>query len=182
MKRKLVLFILTLSIGKSLFSQVTHSLTIGPDLGLGANFGKAAKASVGGSVEYVAKISSKLGIRLSSGYNKFNDKYDDGWVSFLPFRAGIQGFIYEDLIFVFGEAGIANYKASTGTNKTGPSFAIGAGYRLPIANSQFIQLSSYFNFYRYKGDPPGGDFNYTWFNFRAAYGLSFRKKNKSEKD
>ena len=157
--------------------QVSHSLSIGPDLGLGANFGKSSKASIGGSIEYVAKFSDIFGIRLSSGYNKFKGKVYDDFVSFLPVRAGVQAFVYEDLIFVFTEAGIANYKASTGTEKTGPSFDIGAGYRLPIANSQFVQLSAYFNFYRYKGDPPGGDFNYTWFNFRVAYGLSFGKKN-----
>jgi hypothetical protein len=163
--------------GKNLTGQVTHSVTLGPDLGLGANFGNSSKASLGGSIEYVAKLNSIIGIRLSGGYNKFKGKYYEDYVSFLPIRAGIQAFLYQDLLFAFMEGGIANYKASTGTEKTGPSFSIGAGYRQAIAENQFIQFSTYFNYNKYKGDPPGGNLNYTWFNFRVAYGLSFGKKN-----
>jgi len=159
------------------FSQVTHSISLGPDVGLGSNFGKSSKASLGGSIEYVAKLSDIFGIRLSAGYNKFKGKVYDDYVSFLPIRAGVQAFVFEDVIFFFIEGGVAKFKASTGTEKTGPSFDIGAGYRVPLTYNQFIQLSGYFNYYRYKGDPPGGDLNYTWFNFRVAYGLSFGKKN-----
>jgi len=169
-------------IEKSILSQTVHSISLGPDLGIGASFGKSSKASIGGSIEYIANLNSIIGIRLSSGYNKFKGKYYDDYVSFLPIRAGVQAFVYEDLLFAFIEGGIANYKASTGTEKTGPSFSIGAGYRQPIAQNQFIQFSTYFNYYRYKGDPPGGDFNYTWFNFRVAYGLSFGKKNKPKEE
>jgi hypothetical protein len=156
--------------------QIVSSISVGPGLGLGANFGKSSKASIGGSIDYVAKFSS-IGVRVSGGYNKFKGKVYDDYVSFLPIRAGVQAFLADDLIFVYGEGGIAKFKASTGTEKTDPSFSFGAGRRQPIGGDQFIQLSVYFNYYKYKGDPPGGDLNYTWFNFRVAYGFSFGKKN-----
>lgn len=160
--------------------QIKHSLTIGPNLGVGANFGKAAKLSLGGSLEYVIKFSDRLGARLYGGYNRFNDKnYPDAYVSFLPVRAGIQGFVYEDVLFVFADGGIANYKSSTDTKKTGPSFGIGAGHRLPIGKSQFVQTSAWFNYYRLEV-PPFTNLKYTWFNFRVAYGFSFGKKNEPE--
>jgi hypothetical protein len=182
MKRKLLVFIITFLVGKSILSQVTHSITIGPDLGLGANFGKSSKGSIGGSLEYVAQLSEKIGIRLSGGYNKFNGRYYDDYVSFLPIRIGVQAFVFEELIFAFTEAGIAKYKASSGTEKTGPSLSFGAGYRQPLSGRQFIQTSVYFNYYKYKGDPPGGDLNYTWFNFRIAYGFSFGNTRKSKEE
>jgi len=177
MRKKIWMVICISCVINYLQGQVSHSLSIGPDIGLGSNFGKSSKASLGGSIEYVAKLSDIFGIRLSAGYNKFKGKVYDDYVSFLPVRAGVQAFVYEDLIFFFIEGGVAKFKASTGTEKTGPSFDLGAGYRIPLTNNQFIQLSAYFNYYRYKGDPPGGDLNYTWFNFRVAYGLSFGKKN-----
>lgn len=155
---------------------------MGPDLGLGANFGKSSKASIGGSLEYVAKLSDKIGLRLAGGYNKFKGSYYDDYVSFLPIRIGVQAFLYQDMIFSFAEAGMVNYKASTGTKKTGPSFGLGAGYRQSIADNQFLQFSAIFNLYRFQRANSGGDFNYTWFNFRVAYGISFGKKNKVKEE
>jgi hypothetical protein len=177
MRKKMLVAIYILFVGNYLQGQVLHSLSVGPDLGVGANFGKSSKASIGGSLDYVAKFSSVIGVRVSAGYNKFKGKVYDDYVSFLPIRAGVQAFLAEDLIFVYGEGGVAKFNASTGTEKTGPSFSFGAGGRQPIGNNQFVQFSVYFNYYKYKGDPPGGDLNYTWFNFRVAYGLSFGKKN-----
>lgn len=177
----MLLFFCILLARDFLYSQVNHSISLGPDLGVGANFGKSSKASIGGSIEYVAKFSDKIGIRVSGGYNKFKGKYYDDYVSFLPIRAGVQAFLYEDLIYLYGEGGVTKFKASTGTEKTGPSFSFGVGDRLPIGANQFIQLSVYFNYYKYKGDPPGGDLNYTWFNFRAAYGFSLSRKSTVEK-
>ena len=180
--RKLIFFFIIAFGAKSTLSQTTHSISIGPDLGLGANFGKSSKASIGGSLEYVTRFNDKIGIRLAGGYNKFKGSYYDDYVSFLPVRIGVHAFLSQDVIFSFAEAGIANYKASTGTKKTGPSFGIGAGYRQAIADNQFIQFSAIFNLYRYKGNSPAGSFNYTWFNFRVAYGFSFGKKNKGKEE
>src|SRR5688572_23336030 len=82
------------------FSQTNHFISLGPSIGVGANFGKSSKASIGGSLDYVLKFSAIFGLKLSGGYNKFNGKYYDDYVSFLPVRAGLQAFLYEDLIFV----------------------------------------------------------------------------------
>jgi hypothetical protein len=154
-------------------SQVTHSITLGPDLGIGANFGKSSKASIGGTLEYVAKFSPVVGIRLSGGYNRFNGKFYDDHVSFLRARAGFQAHLYQDIFFVFAEGGIATFKSSNPDPAlTKFSWAAGAGYRQPLNKGQFLQFSAWFNYFRHNPN-----LTYTWFNFRAAYGLSFGKKN-----
>ena len=176
MKRITPLILLLFLFTKSGISQGMHSITIGPDLGLGSNFGKTSKVSIGGSIEYVARLNEIFGIRLAGGYNRFNGKTYDGYVSFLPLRTGLQYFLYRDIFYMHTDIGIARYSASSGTKKTGPYLAIGAGFRQSLLNDQFIQFSSYFNFYKLSVDPPGDDLNYTWFNLRVAYGFSFGKK------
>jgi hypothetical protein len=176
MKKYIIIVLFLPLFGSISLSQINHSITLGPDLGIGANFGKSSKASIGGSFEYVAKFSPLIGIRLAGGYNRFNGK-TSSFVSFFPIRVGLQAFVSDDMIFFFADGGVADFKAGSGTEKSDPSFGIGAGYRLPVAGSQFAQFSAWFNFFRLKVDPPGEDINYTWFNFRAAYGLSFGKKN-----
>jgi hypothetical protein len=176
-KRFLFFFILTL-FTKSIFSQVTHSISIGPDIGVGANFGKSSKASIGGSFEYAVHFSPQIGIRLSTGYNKFNGKYFDDYVSFYTIRGGLQSFIYQDIFFVFADAGTATYKSSNPDPAlTKFSWATGAGYRQTLGQGQFLQFSAKFNFFRHNPH-----LTYTWFNFRAAYGFSFGKKNKVKEE
>lgn len=178
MKKRFLFFCILTLASKLLISQTTHSLTIGPDLGLGANFGKSSKASIGGSIEYVAKFSSVIGVRVSAGYNKFKGKVYNDYVSFLPIRAGVQAFIYQDIFFIYTEGGIATYKSSNPDPAlTKFSWAIGTGYRQSLNNSQFLQFSAWFNYFRHNPN-----LTYTWFNFRAAYGFSFGKKNKLEKE
>lgn len=169
----LVLLIFTL-IEKSVVGQTVHSISLGPNLGLGANFGNSSKASIGGNFEYVAKFSSVIGARASVAYNKFRDKAnEDRYVSFLPVRAGVQAFIYQDIFFVYAEGGIATYKSSNPDPAlTKFSWSLGAGYRQPLAQNQFLQFSAWFN--HFKHNP---NLTYTWFNFGVAYGLSFGKKN-----
>lgn len=128
--------------------------------------------------DYVAYITPKLGLRLHGGYNKFKGKIFDDYVSFLPVRAGVQGFIYQDLIFAFAEGGIATYKSSNpGSSRTKFSWAIGGGYNQHIneKKTQFIQTSAWFNFFKHNEY-----LNYTWFNLRVAYGFSFGKRPPKE--
>jgi hypothetical protein len=160
--------------GKNLTGQVTHSISLGPNLGLGANFGNSAKASIGGNFEYVAKFSQVIGARVSIAYNKFRDKADEQrYVSFLPVRAGVQAFIYQDIFFVYAEGGIATYKSSNPDPAlTKFSWSLGTGYRQPLAQNQFLQFSAWFNYFKHNPN-----LTYTWFNFGVAYGLSFGKKN-----
>lgn len=157
--------------------QVTHSLNIGPDLGLGANFGRTSKASFGGSLEYLAKFTNTVGVRFATGFNQFNAK-GTGFISFWPARVGIEVFVFEDLFFVYGEGGIAWFASGSGTRNTGPSFAVGAGYRENLTNRQFLQFSTLFNYFKLPIASPEEDLDYTWLNFRVAYGFSWGKKSR----
>jgi hypothetical protein len=177
MKKYFLLFINVL-IFRLTFSQLNHTISLGPDLGIAANFGKSSKLSLGGSVEYALNFAPKVGIRLHAGYNKFKGKIFDEYVSFLPVRAGVQGFIYQDIFFAFAEGGIATYKSSNPTPAlTKFSWAAGLGYNQYIdqKRKQLIQTSVYFNYFKHNTY-----LNYTWFNIRVAYGLSFGRKQAKE--
>ena len=172
------LFLILIFLSNSLFGQITHSINIGPDLGIpGKNISKVSSLGFGGSFEYVYKFSPKIGARLYTGFSRFNGKTYDGFVAFWPIRAGIQAFIYEDVIFIYADGGISNYSASTGTKQTGPSFGFGAGYRQFLSKHQFIQVSAYFNYHKFKKALFSQNYNYTWINFRVAYGLNWGRKS-----
>lgn len=182
---KLLFLSLLLFISFASFSQITHRFTIGPDLGLPAkkSFGSTVNVSIGGSVQYQLKFAAPVGLQLHAGYSHFADNY--GKVSFLPIRAGVVGYLYQDLIYAYVDAGASRYHSpTTGTTQTGFSFGAGAGYRLPIDETKFVQLSAYYNLHRfnYKDDLLGRDFNYNWFNVRAAIGfLTGGRKTSHEK-
>jgi hypothetical protein len=157
------------------FSQ--SSISLGPDLGLPSNFSKTSKTSLGASLEYVNKFSKHVGLRVFTAYNRFEGKYvADDVLKFIPYRIGIEGFAYKDVFLVYGEVGAASLIGNGPRNsKTNFSYGLGAGYRYPIGmTKQFIQLSGYYNFFRFD------EMNtYTWFNIRLAYGFNFGRKAKS---
>jgi hypothetical protein len=167
MKKLTLIFLLTLSFSSCLLAQ--QAISFGPQIGLGSNFGKSAKMGIGGSIEYDNRFTEHFGIRVSAGYNYFKEKYYEGHVSFLPVRAGIQGYLSPNVL-LFGEAGVATYGDSNNDSQTGFSYGLGTGYRIPLNATQFIQLSGSFNFFRYSNS-----LTYTWFNFGAAFGLSWGK-------
>jgi hypothetical protein len=117
---------------------------------------------------------------MHAGYISFTSKYDaDSKITFLPIRLGLQAFVYEDLIFVFADAGTSHYYSPTsGTNQNGFTFGAGFGYRYLISSGQFLQLSGYYNLHNFKRKETNQDYNYNWFSIRAAYGLSWGKGKK----
>jgi len=160
------------------YCQPTQSVTFGIDYSItSANFG-ATKSGIGGSADYQIKFNAPVGLQFHIGYSHFKNKVlSNDVVNFLPVRAGVVGFLYQDVIFIFADAGISHYSASSGTKQNGFSFGIGPGYKLYFNpdKKQFLQLSAYFNLHHFYSNYSGG-YNYTWFNIRAAYGLSFSKK------
>jgi hypothetical protein len=180
MKKCVLLFVLFLKMISMAYSQIGHSVSIGPDLGIGANFGKASKLSLGASFNYTLHLSDKVGIRLHAGYNRFNANIPGDYVSFLPLRAGLQAFVYKDIFFVFAEGGVTTFNDSTPEDPLSKfSWAAGLGRNIPLdeKGKSFIQVSACFNFYKHRQYS-----NYTWFNLRAAYGLSWGKKKIQEKN
>ena len=176
MKKLTLLFFGFLFSFKS-FSQ--NSISVGPQLGFASNFSSSAKTGFGGGVEYTNQFSEHVGARFYAGYDRFKGKYfADDVVSFVPFRAGLQAFLYKDIISAYAEAGVASFHAkSSGSHNTNFSFALGAAYRMPLGLSQqFIQVSGYYNYYKYSEH-----LNYTWYNIRVAYGFRLGKKTSGEK-
>jgi len=166
------------------FEQIRQSVTIGPDLGLPYKyFGRNSKVGFGASWDYQVKISAHIGAQFHLGYIKFGDKeFTNSWVTFLPIRAGIVGYVYEDVIFVFADAGISHFHDANDDSQTGFSFGAGGGYKLYFNpdKKQMVQFSAYFNLHNFTR-PMVQSINYTWFNIRVAYGASFGKKSTIEK-
>jgi len=179
MKKQLILFVILWK-NCVITAQIVHSITLGPDLGIPAkNFGSEATLGIGGSLEYQAKFSKRIGAQFHIGYSHFSNKVlSDDEVNFLPVRIGIVGFFYKESLFVSADAGISHYSASVGPSQTGFSFGIGPGYKFYFSHEskQFAQVSMYYNLHNYKEESGGNsyNYNYTWFNIRAAYGFSFR--------
>ncbi len=164
-------------ISQQVFAQ--NSISVGPQLGFAANFSSSAKTDFGGSIEYSNQFSEHLGARFYTGYDRFKGKYfADDVVSFVPIRAGLQGFLYKDIISAYIETGIASFHAkSSGSQNTSFSYAFGAAYRMPLGlNQQFVQVSGYYNYYKYSEH-----LNYTWYNLRVAYGFNLGHKTSDEK-
>ncbi|HEX7906387.1 MAG TPA: hypothetical protein VF487_21080 [Chitinophagaceae bacterium] len=183
MKTKVLTFIFTLCVHFSV-GQIVHSISIGPDLGIPTeSFGKA-NLGFGGSLEYNVKFSGPVGAQFHIGYQSFSNKiYSDQKVTFLPIRLGVIGFIYQDILFLNADAGISHYYSpSTGTNQNGFTFGAGGGSKLKLGSGQFIQVSAYYNLHHYDGLYAGNGYNYNWFNIRAAYGLSWGKKNDNKSE
>lgn len=161
-------------------AQITHQISLGPDLGIPGKQLGTASVSLGGSIEYQLKFKAPIGIQIKAGYNKFGND-DIGIVRLFPVRAGLVGYLYQDIIFAFADAGMSHYYSpTTGTKQDGFSFGIGAGYKLKIYPNQFLQVSAYYNSHHFDHD--GGEYNITWFNIRAAYGLNFGKRAGSSSD
>lgn len=181
-KTNYIVALLILFCTERVYSQTGHSVSLGTDLGIPTESLGAAKLGFGGSLQYQLKFSDRIAAQLHIGYSGFSNKHDDNQkVSFLPVRLGAVAFIYQDIIFVSADAGVSHYHSpSTLTNQTGFSFGAGTGYRYLIGNGQFIQISGYYNMHNFKREDTGQDYNYNWFNIRAAYGLSWGKGKKKE--
>lgn len=174
------IFILLFSIGVVIncYSQASHSLHIGPHLGIPSNNLGNASLGFGGSVEYNLKFRGPIGGQFHLGYSRFSNKsISDQEVTFLPIRIGAIAYIYEEIFFINADAGISRYSSkSTGTKQSGFTLGIGTGYRQPLTGGQFVQFSAYFNLHHFEGATGARGYNYSWFNIRAAYGLSWGRK------
>jgi Outer membrane protein beta-barrel domain len=181
--RKLFICVGLILVSGPLFSQLTHSVSIGPDLGIPTPSLGKANIGFGGSLQYQIKFSPPLALQLHVGYISFTNKlYADDKVTFLPVRLGGVYYLYQDIIFVSADAGISHYYSpSTGTKQNGFTLGTGIGYRYPISNSQFVQVSGYYNLHNFKRAQSSQDYNYNWFNVRAAYGLSCGKGKREKK-
>jgi hypothetical protein len=184
MKKILISLFLLMCI-YSVSAQVTHSISIGPELSIPIkNFGSETPTSIGGSVDYQLKFNAPFALQAHIGFNRFKGALVGTRLNFLPVRIGVVGYLYKDILFVSANAGVSFYNSPNGglPAQTGLGFGAGGGYRQPLNNNKFIQLSGYYNLHKYKGNPYGTaiEYDFTWFNIRLAYGLSFGRSNKEK--
>src|SRR5436305_1943464 len=87
----------------SIISFSQNSFSIGPEISFGNNsFKSDGGIGIGGSIEFVFKVSNINAIRLYSGYDNFHyykSQYQD--VSFLPVRIGYQHFFKNESLNIF---------------------------------------------------------------------------------
>ena len=84
--KRLLIFFAIIHLQNQAISQITHSISLGPDFGIpGKHFGTAAKLGLGGSLDYQLKFSAPVGLQVHVGCIKFSDKgVQNSWVTFLP--------------------------------------------------------------------------------------------------
>ena len=156
-----------------------HSINFGITYGQRLNYRESVFTRViGTSIEYTLPLVSKVDIRVSAGIEGTSlFLHDDGrrrdnYVA-IPFRVGIQSYIYEDKAFLFAESGLTiksfNFvQPKEIDRKVGLSYALGAGYRFLIYERKYLQASLSYNYH------PFGDFyKFSWINLRLAYGLKW---------
>ena len=173
--KKRILSIMFIFASVQTFSQ--QSINFGIIYGQRLNYREYVfKRVIGTSIEYTLPLLKEVDIRLSggiegtdAGLGRVFRSYDDYMV--IPFKVGIQPYIYEDKAFLFAETGLT-FKSfpfdETGeVNSTvGLSYALGGGYRFPINERKYIQASLSYNYHPYKDL-----YKFSWINLRVAYGL-----------
>jgi hypothetical protein len=173
------IFIIFLLFSLSSNSQISHSISLGPELAVPGKNMSGANIGFGGSLAYLFQFSERIGIHLHCGYNQFSGKSGgSNKIDFLSARAGISSFIVEDVIFAFADVGTTRFHSSyTGTKENGISVAVGGGSRFLVGTNQFMQLSISYNPSSIHFDQLGQSYNnrYDWLTIKAAFGLLFRK-------
>lgn len=133
---------------------------------------------VGTSIEYTSTLLNEVDIRVSAGIEGTTLMLDDGgrrrdnYVA-IPFRVGIQPYIYDDKAFLFAETGLTiktfNFVTPAEMDrKIGLSYAVGAGYQFLINEHKYIQASLSYNYHPYDTH-----YKFSWINLRLAYGLKW---------
>jgi hypothetical protein len=160
-------------------SQISHSISLGPELAVPGKHMSGANIGFGGSLVYLFQFSERIGIHLHGGYNQFTGKSGgSSKIDFLSARAGLTGFIFEDVIFAFADVGTTSYHSKyTGSKENGISVGVGGGCRFLTGDHQFMQLSISYNPSSIHFDQLGQSYNnrYDWLTIKAAFGLLFKK-------
>ena len=175
--KTIIVTLLFISASVQAFSQ--QSINFGIIYGQRLNYRESVfKRVVGTSIEYTVPLVKKVDIRLSAGIEGTSlllhdsGRRRDNYVA-IPFRLGIQPYIYEDKAFLFAESGLTiktfNFVNPTEIDRrVGLSYALGAGSRLLINERKYLQASLSFNYH-----PFNSLYKFSWINLRLAYGLKW---------
>lgn len=115
-------------------------------LGIGLNAGYALhdfyKLALGADARLQYDLSKRYSVTLTTGFtNLFVSKVDGSDLGFIPAKAGFKAFVWNDQLYVMGEAGAA-FAVTKGNNKTSLLLAPSIGYA-----TKYIDISLRYEHY-----------------------------------
>ncbi|WP_413998989.1 hypothetical protein ACMDB5_14560 [Flavobacterium sp. W1B] len=174
-KTALVLTIATFSINAITAQEVDKSKNYdqGFRLGLGLNAGYATqnpyKLALGADVRLQYDLSKRYSIILTTGYsNLFVSEADGEDLGFIPAKAGLKAFIWNDQFYLTGEAGAA-FAVTNNYDKTSFLLAPGIGYATKYIDIS-LRYEQYSDFPTIKSDGTTGK-GFGQAAIRLAYGF-----------
>ena len=166
-------------------SQSQNSLNMGANLSAGnVGFPIDGKRGLGANLEYTRTISPNGVLRSYLGYDWFQYRSTvRNWriiqdsvdvkglgMSLIPIRLGYQHFVIANTGFVYAEAGLSHIVSKyehPDISRNCFSYAIGMGYKIQSAKTQYFQISLYYNHNRVNEYS-----NNNYLSLRVAYGWS----------
>lgn len=127
-------------------AQDTPKYQQGFRLGFGLNAGYATenpyKLTLGGDVRLQYDLTKRYSLTLTTGYtNLFVSENDGKDFGFIPAKAGLKAFVWNDQFYLTGEAGAA-FAVTNNNNKTSLLLAPGIGYA-----TKYIDISARYEHY-----------------------------------
>jgi len=115
-------------------------------LGFGLNGGYSTedpyKAAIGGDVRLQYDLTKRYSITLTTGYNHIFVSESDGKdLGFIPVKAGLKAFVWNDQFYLTGEAGAA-FSVANNYNQTSLLLSPGIGYA-----TKYIDISARYEHY-----------------------------------
>ena len=141
-----LLFALALFSFNGLKAQETAKYKQGFRLGFGANAGYATedqyKLTLGADARLQYDLTKRYSITLTTGYtNLFVSESDGKDLGFIPVKAGLKAFVWNDQFYLIGEAGAA-FAVTNGYNQTSFLVSPGIGYA-----TKYIDISARYEHY-----------------------------------
>lgn len=140
------LFALALFTFNGAKAQETAKYEQGFRLGFGLNAGygteKPYKLALGGDARVQYDLTKRYSITLTTGYNNlFVSKSDGKDLGFIPAKAGLKAFVWNDQFYIIGEAGAA-FPVTNNYNQTSFLVSPGIGYA-----TKYIDISARYEHY-----------------------------------
>lgn len=141
-----LLFALALFSLNTAQAQGTTKYNQGFRLGFGLNTGYATenpyKLALGADSRLQYDLTKRYSITLTTGFNNiFVSKNDGDDLGFIPVKAGLKAFIWDDQFYLTGEAGAA-FAVTNNYNDTSLLLAPGIGYA-----NKYIDISARYEHY-----------------------------------
>ncbi|OYX81355.1 MAG: hypothetical protein B7Y83_17335 [Flavobacteriales bacterium 32-34-25] len=128
-------------------AQETQNYDQGFRLGFGLNAGYATedpyKLALGADARLQYDLTKRYSITLTTGYNNIFVSESDGGkdLGFIPVKAGLKAFVWNDQFYLTGEAGAA-FSVANNYNQTSLLLAPGIGYA-----TKYIDISARYEHY-----------------------------------